>query len=145
MNPLFIAVLIAAVFAIAGFSLLGACFCRERAMEKKLERCSKLASGTVSRIIDYRVRMNHISTMWHSFYTFTVDDQRIEKRGSFGTEKPLFQEGQKVSILYNPENPEEFLVQQEWEHHSCQLLLMIGIGFICISVATVITLTKIIF
>ena len=39
----------------------------------------------------------------------------------------------EVSILYKPENLKEFLVQQKWEHHSCQLLLMIGIRFICIS------------
>ena len=45
----------------------------------------------------------------------------------------IIDKSMRFQFWYNPENPEEFLVQQKWEDHSCQLLLMIGIGFICIS------------
>lgn len=63
------------------------------------------ANGTV---IDLGLRYSGNSRVYYPIIKFTDESgQEIEFRSSFGSNPPAYQVGEKVSILYIPDNPDQ--------------------------------------
>jgi hypothetical protein len=51
----------------------------------------------------------------------------ITKRVDLGISFSTYKQGDKVNVIYNPEKPEEFMVESKWQMIASQVLLAFGI------------------
>ena len=51
----------------------------------------------------------------------------ITKRVDLGISFSTYKQGDKVSVIYNPEKPEEFMLESKWQMIASQVLLALGI------------------
>lgn len=78
--------------------------------KKKERNCSVHTVGTVVDNI-YSSYSKDAQRTWHPVFEYSANGKPHRKRSNYGTAKPLFEIGQRVAIRYNPDAPDEYLVE----------------------------------
>ncbi len=104
-----------------GIILLGYFFHKKH---KDLERtCTMQTTGEVIQMDrreethtetdDDGHRTTRTTTTYYPVFQYAVNGRSIQKTSSTGTGRPRFSEGQSITILYDPENPERYFVAED--------------------------------
>ena len=101
---------------------------------KNLEkRCTATAVGTVVEMHEDISSDTHSVT--HTYYPvieYQVGDRTVKKQSSSGSSSPRYNINEKVDILYNPDNVEEYIIKGDTNSN------FMGIIFIVVGVVVVI-------
>lgn len=104
--------------------LLGAIFLAagtigHRIHKKRTERCTVRTHGEVADVVieeetEPRRRMSYAPSKFHfPVFAYQVDGVRFMKKSKIGTYPPRFAKGRIVTVCYNPDNPSEFIVEDD--------------------------------
>ena len=52
------------------------------------------------------------SSAWHPVFEYKVGNENIVKESRYGTFRPRYEVGQEIEIYYNPENVEEYYINE---------------------------------
>lgn len=128
----YIAITITGVMGVVGAVLIIIAIVFELNHKKKIVNCTVQTTGTVIKIERYSSSdgFSTPTVSWFPVYEYYADGYRIEKRSSFGFAKQIFYEGQKVEILYNPLNYNEYYVPEASTGNVSLILGTIGSVFI---------------
>ena len=93
---------------------------------RKHRVCTGEAAGTVA---DYLYKsVNGEQRTWRPVFEYHVAGKTIRKQSMFGTTEKRFQVGQAVTVRYNPENPQEYYVEELESGGQLQkIFLLVGI------------------
>lgn len=58
-------------------------------------------------------RTKRTSIMYYPVFQYTVGERTIQKTSTTGSSRPGFREGQSVTIMYDPANPERYYVVED--------------------------------
>lgn len=129
---------------IAGFALMGLIFLcigigLHFANKRKYSACTQPVLAT---IIDIRketidnsssIEFEPKIASWFPVYEYAVNGITFKNKAFVGTAKPEAAVGEMVSILVNPENPEEFFCPSEKRKKLQFIFTAVGIGIICLA------------
>ena len=124
-------------FSIVFFAIAVILFYIKKRQKKKIEelrkRCSKKADAIVAKI-ERRIllRSDPSSYTWVPTYRYYFDEKQtepFEAEGYIGNGKKIFDEGQRVVLYYNPDQPEEIYVPEERPEYMVAILNILSIGF----------------
>ena len=108
------------------FSAVG--FFSIKSNKRLKEVCTSRTKGTVIEIQRRRSGGRKSTTSYYPVYSYTVKEIPYEKSSSIGTPKPRFTIGQKVNVLYNPANPDDFYAEEDGLSNTIfYIFLVIGI------------------
>ena len=107
----------------------------------KAKKCTVEAVGTVIDVIEERQENTETDVSGADIYDsytyvyypvieYTVGDNTVSGKYSNGTSKRKYNTGDKVDILYNPENIEEFIIKGDKSN-------IIGIVFVVVGIIVV--------
>jgi len=123
-------------------AVLGAFLLYRRKGPAKYLNLTARTEGKVSRIIQLdRYSVNGFQDAYAPEFTYTVSGVEYVKRSDIAHAVEKFSEGQDISILYNPKNPDQYYVL---EQHRLSILLLIfgevywrpvGVVFLIVGVA----------
>lgn len=143
-----IKILLPAVFFGAGIILIAiSCIiCRINIGKKK--RCTAQTYGIVCkweprRGIYSSMREDIPLTMWVPTYEYAVNQHVITRKSTVGYSKKYIEEGQTVSIYYDPEDPTCIYVPNRQMGKVHMLLCGIGIAFFCVGIIALLLCRKI--
>lgn len=102
------------------------------------EKCTSLTYGTVIQMEERRLMSGDSSYTWYPHYEFYVDGERVEAIGAFGLRPHSLQEGQRVTICYNPGNPSQAYAKEEPGVNAFNIFSFVGWAFVVVSVVTAI-------
>ena len=77
----------------------------------KQERCSLVTNGTVEDYV-YQGIGRRSGKLWRPVFEYRANGSAFRKLSHFGTSKKMFPIGQRVTIRYNPDNAEEYYVEE---------------------------------
>lgn len=91
--------------------------------KKKERNCSVHTVGTVVDNI-YASYDAGDQRAWHPVFEYSANGKSYRKRSNYGTAKPLFEIGQRVAVRYNPEAPDEYLVEDMTAGKTLQMVFL---------------------
>jgi hypothetical protein len=96
-----------------------------RAKYKQLLNSGERSEGIV---FDLEKSKNSDSNAQYPIIRFlTKKEVWITKRVDLGISFSTYEQGDKVSVIYNPKKPEEFMLESKWQMIASQVLLALGI------------------
>lgn len=112
-----IELLILIPFIFIGMFFVGLGYLIRYLMRKKLYRCSERASGKVVDFDSYRVRMSRCleKNYYRPIIEFVVGKEMIHTISLNGTTAKPYHLGEDILIYYNPNQPDEIIIRQEYE------------------------------
>lgn len=119
--------LVGAVFLAVGIAL-------RRSFLRKEERLRARAEGTVTEVVR---RVSHssngVSVSWRPIVDFDADGRRVSLESSDGGGQKAFFEGQKVEVLYDPDDPTCFRLEGHATMGTVsKVFLAVGLGCVAI-------------
>ena len=142
-----IKILLSAVFFGVGIILIAiSCIIRHINMGKK-KRCTAQTYGIVCkwemrRGIHSSIREDVPLTMWVPTYEYAVNQHVIKRKSTVGYSKKYIEEGQIVSIYYDPEDPTCIYVPNNQTKKIHMILCGIGIAFLCVGIGVCLLITQ---
>lgn len=98
--------------------------------DRKNKSCSVHTVGTVVDQV-YSAYNKNAQRTWHPVFEYTAGDRQYRHRSNFGSAKPMFEVGQRVAIRYNPDAPDEYLVEEMRIGKTLQtIFLCVGLGLL---------------
>ena len=90
------------------------------------KRCTEKVTATIIEIIEEQEidEDNHVSYTYYPILRYEVNERPMEQRSSSNINTNKYKVGDKLNIMYNPNKPEEFII--DGEKH----LLYIGLAAI---------------
>ena len=127
----------------SGFVIMGAIFCItsvciQTALDRKKKNCISQAEGVVLKMKRERTRIHPgvgrvpIIT-YYPVYAYHVGPEKIVKKSHFGYSKPIFEEGQRITIHYDPFHPECHYVGEMNVSRLARIFLIIGVVLLLVS------------
>ena len=111
------------VLFITGFVIMALGFWMRSRYIKLAESCTAQTTGTVT---DFSVekstsveededgyKSTHTSVAYYPIFEYSAGGRSVTKKGSTGSVKPKFKKGQSVTVRYNPNNVEQFVVAED--------------------------------
>lgn len=121
----------------SGFVIMGAIFCItsvciQTALDRKKKNCISQAEGVVLRMKRERTRIHPgvggvPITTYYPVYEYHVGPEKIVKKSHFGYSKPIFEEGQHITIHYDPFHPERHYIGEMNVNRLVRIFLIIGV------------------
>ena len=102
--------------------------------KKKIKRCTAHVEAVV-RSVKREVNLSagtDSCRSWFTTFAFYANGQEVTVKSNLGTEKKLFEEGERLTLYYNPDNTKEFYVPKEVDTAPQQVFLIVGIGLIAV-------------
>lgn len=131
--------LIIAGFAFMGFIFLCIGIGLHFANKRKYSACTQPVLATIIDIRKENIENSSFTeyepkiASWFSVYEYAVNGITFKNKAFVGTAKPEAAVGETVSILVNPENPEEFFCPSEKRKKLQLIFTAVGAGLICLS------------
>ena len=121
--------LVGAVFLAVGFGL-------RRASLRREERLRARTDGTIAEVVRHeRHTSNGRSVSWYPIVEFEVDGHRISLESSDGSGRKAFYEGQRVEVLYDPDDPACFrLAGRNAGLLAGNIFIAVGLGCMAIGI-----------
>ena len=119
--------LVGAIFLAVGFGL-------RAAFRRREERMRARATGTVTEVVR---RASNDSATFYPIVEFEADGRRISLESSDGGGRKRFYEGQSVEVLYDPDDPSQFML----DGFSTQALvgkIFLIIGLVSVAVGAIV-------
>ena len=83
-------------------------------IEERKAACVTVTTATVQEIKEVRTRnVDEYNYSWYPIYQYYVNGEMIVQQSEFGSGQDTFQQGQQVTLYYNPDNPKEIFVPEE--------------------------------
>lgn len=99
------------------------------------KKCTEKATATVVDMReDFDTTGQEVRYMYYPIVEYEVNGQKITKELSSGENTPAYRINEKIDILYNPNNTEEFIVAGENQNITWIILGGIGVLFLVIGV-----------
>lgn len=95
----------------------------------KRSLCTRRVKGTVTDIERRRTSgsMGDAPMIsWYPTFKYEVNGYTIEKTSMYGSAKQDFYINQEVTVFYNPQNPNEYYVQEENVASICKVFLTVA-------------------
>ncbi len=122
--------LLGVIFLIVGFGL-------RRSFLRKEERLRARATGTVTEVVR---RVSHssdgTSPSWYPVVDFEADGRKISLESSDGGGRKRFYEGQRVEVLYDPDDPTCFRLEGVATANRVGKIFL-GVGLACIAIGLI--------
>lgn len=123
--------------SIAFFGIAVILFLVKKRQKKKFEelrkRCSIKVDATIIKMERcIMLRSDPHSVSWVPTYRYYVDENQTESfetKGLVANRKKIFDEGQRVVLYYNPDQPEEIYVPEEGPEYVVAILNILSIVF----------------
>ena len=122
------------VWCLVGVIFLGVGFGLYRGAKRREERLRARAEGTITEVTR---RTRHTSdgrsVSWHPIVAFDVDGRTISLESSDGSGRKRYYEGQRVGVLYDPDDPTCFRLEGR---DTLALLgkIFLGVGALCVAI-----------
>ena len=85
-----------------------------------------MTTGVVIKV--HRHKSGKSSPSYYPEFSYTANGISYNERSVIGTPRPRFTEGQKITVFYNPANPEDFYVAEDGLSNSVfYVFLVVGI------------------
>ena len=87
---------------------------RHRILDRQT-RCTYQTVGTVVDLVEHTRRSSdgHTSTTIHPVISYYVNGSEYVQKSSYGSSPSPYETGQAVSLLYDPQKPEDFLLPED--------------------------------
>lgn len=130
----------------AGFFIIGAAFTAigagiHHAFKKKAYACSVPTDAVIT---EYKQEWSLTAggegnLLWHPTFAYTAGGKTYKVHSVIGSRKKKFEEGQAMTLFYDPSDPINYYVPEENPLYITKLFIFIGIvflifGFICLMV-----------
>ncbi len=130
-----VVILFCALTAGIGFVFLCVSFLLRGVAAKRERDCTV---HTVATVVDnvYSSYDSDAPRTWHAVFEYTAGGRSFRKGSAYGTTKPQFEVGQRVAIRYNPDRPDEYLVEEQRTGRALQrVFLAVGAGLLALGLA----------
>ncbi|MBQ9279741.1 MAG: DUF3592 domain-containing protein [Clostridia bacterium] len=127
-----VSIIVGAVFLALGIFMLN----QSNALK---ERCTEEASGTVVQMVE-EISSDPDSTdyTYYPVVEYQAGDQTVSKKSSIGSNPSPYQVGDKVEVLYNPDEVEEFIIVGEDTGKIFQIIfIVIGAVILVVSLGKI--------
>lgn len=119
-------------FALFGAVMLIMGLCYQSVAKKKLGRCSQRAEGTVVETWEGEDTMPGEEQrfkvwMWYIGYSFSVGTTAFTIRTPKKVGELPFKEGDKVHVCYNPDHPQDCILEEQQPKTNYRTYVVIGI------------------
>ena len=122
------------VWCLVGVVFLAVGLAFRAAFRRREERMRARAAGTVVEVVR---RMSSDSAAFYPIVEFEADGRKISLESSDGGGRKRFYEGQSVEVLYDPDDPSQFMLE------GFNALAIVGkvfliIGLACIAIGVIV-------
>lgn len=122
------------VWSLVGVIFLAVGLGLRAAFRRREERMRARAAGTVVEVVR---RMGNDSAAFYPIVEFEADGRKISLESSDGGGRKRFYEGQSVEVLYDPDDPSQFMLE------GFNALAIVGkvfliIGLACIAIGVIV-------
>lgn len=123
-------ILIGLCFLVGFVFMLVSLILHQAGRHKELH-CSSYATGTVIENVRYRPNTD-ANYAWYPIFQYFANGSWHRKRCAYGTAKPLFKIGSRVSIRFDPDKPESFFVEDMTVGRRLKgIFFYTGLGIFC--------------
>jgi len=75
--------------------------------------CTTVTTGEVTGHHRHRSGGSKPSTSYYPEFSFTANGKLYEKRSMVGTPRPRFDKGQKITVKFDPNNPDDYYIEED--------------------------------
>lgn len=122
------------VWCLVGVIFLGVGFGLYRGAKRRNERLRARAEGTITEVVR---RTHHASdggsVSWYPIVAFEVDGRTISLESEDGGGRKRFYEGQRVGVLYDPDDPTCFRLEGR-DALALVGKIFLGVGALCVAI-----------
>lgn len=132
-NGKIIILLVAVLLLIMGVVFGGFSIGMKISAANKKNVCTQKTWGTVTDIIKSEIAGNIGEApmiTWNPIFTYEANGQKISKRSNYGGAQQDFYLNQRVTVYYNPENPNEYYVQEEQVSKIQTIFLIVSLALL---------------
>ena len=122
--------LVGAIFLCVGIGL-------RRSFARREERLRARAEGVVAEIVRRERRdSDGRGVSWYPIVEFEADVRKISLECGDGGGRKTFYEGQRVEVLYDPDDPSVFRIEG---HGTTRLLgnIFLAVGLVCVAIGVI--------
>ena len=125
------------VWAIIGIVFLAVGLGLRRSWVNQGERLRGRADGTVLEVIRHDTHSyRSTSTSWNPLVEFDYEGRRISLEAKDGVSRKKYYEGQRVTVLYDPDDPASFRIEGD-ETGRTLYRVFTAVGAACLAVALI--------
>ncbi len=129
-------VMFTGIWCLVGAVFLGVGIGLRRSALRREERLRARAEGTVTEVVRRAGGSGHDSAAWYPIVDFDADGRRVSLECADGGGRKRFYEGQRVEVLYDPDDPACFRLEG---NDLGRLIgnIFFGVGLGCIAVGLI--------
>ena len=75
--------------------------------------CTTVTTGEVTGHYKHRSGGKRPSTSYYPEFSFTANGELYKKRSAVGTPRPRFDKGQKITVKFDPKNPDDYYIEED--------------------------------
>ena len=102
---------------------------------RRKRRCTNV---TVGSVVDYAYTSYNPNSprTWHAVFAYTANGVQFRRASSYGTTKRQFAVGQRVTVHYDPQDPNVFDIDEVRTGRALRLIfLSVGLGLLVLGLA----------
>ena len=130
------AVIFSGVWCLVGTVFLGVGIGLRRSALRREERLRARAEGTVTEVVRRVGGSDRGSVTWYPIVDFNADGRRVSLECADGGGRKRFYEGQRVEVLYDPEDPACFRLEGN-DPGRLTGNIFFGVGLGCIAIGLI--------
>lgn len=121
--------LVGSIFALIGAIFLCVGIIVQSNVKKLEQRCTARTEGVVVEMIakeKYDEDTRSTSYMWYPVFEYTVEGETLTQYSHYGTNPPMFYEGEIIEMYYNPDKINEYFVPGQNVQMVFSIFIIIG-------------------